>query len=195
MYVIIWCILHTVDRSTGAVTLQCSCRGFPKKKLIKHQIQLLSELRVTICLKEPDSRRKVEQSKRKSKPRFDKAIGNDWFLPWIDGMNNPLRQFTALTKSAAKAVTRRVQIRSANDSTRSKMQLLVMSKCSISNSSVSRSPSFETVTSIGQKFLSVGYVTLVFSSKYLSIYLSQISLWTKPSLLGWIVSRNSPFKI
>ena len=55
---------------------------------IKHQIRLLSALRVTICLKEHDFKRKFEQSKGilvKSKLKhqngFYKAIGNDCILP------------------------------------------------------------------------------------------------------------------
>lgn len=66
----------------------------PQKSLtVKHQIWLLSELRVTICLKEHDFKRKFEQSKGilgKSKlrheNRFYKAIGNDRILPLINGI-------------------------------------------------------------------------------------------------------------
>lgn len=91
-------LMHTVccrQKHWCTVMLQCSCWSFPPKKslTIKHQIWLLSELRVTICLQEHDFKRKFEQSKGilgKSKLRhensFYKAIGNDRILPLINGI-------------------------------------------------------------------------------------------------------------
>lgn len=82
--------IHTLcckDKHMCTVTLQSSCRGFPKK-LFEYQIWLLSEVRATICLKEQNFKRKFKESKdilRKNKLRcgnkFYKAIGNDCILP------------------------------------------------------------------------------------------------------------------